>query len=196
MKGDESVDDTRIHAKEAAEDVFFGQVVIIWARWFMIVAGAVLALWTTHKSAQLAVAVVPIAALMLMNFYLHGRYLTERPSNSVQIAAASLLDLAVITALVLFWHDGRDVGSGLASPFVAFYYPMLLAFAFVLPRRLAIGYTALAVALCSAASLPQVHSALDAKELLLRIVTMAAMGGLGTFYWRIQRDRRRAAPAI
>ena len=29
--------------REAAEDVFFGQVVIIWARWFLIVAGAVLA---------------------------------------------------------------------------------------------------------------------------------------------------------
>jgi hypothetical protein len=109
--------------KEAAEDVFFGQVVIIWARWFLIVAGTVLALWTTQKSSELAVAVVPIAALMAMNFYLHGRYLTERPSNELQIAAASLLDLFVITCLVRFWH-GPDVGSGLASPFVVFYYPM------------------------------------------------------------------------
>jgi hypothetical protein len=184
--------DTRVHAREAAEDVFFGQVVIIWARWFLIVGGAVLALWTTQKSTQLAVAVVPIAALMAMNFYLHGRYLTERPSNRVQIGAASLLDLALITGLVAFWHDG----SGLASPFLVFYYPVLLAFAFVMPRRLAIGYTALAVALYSAVSLPQVGSPVDAKELLLRVATMAAMGGLGTFYWRIQRDRRRAVLAV
>jgi hypothetical protein len=34
------------------------------------------------------------------------------------------------------------------------------------------------------------------KSLLLRLATMAAMGGLGTFYWRIQRDRRRAAQAV
>ena len=187
--------DARLHMKEAAEDVFFGQVVIIWARWFMIVAGAVLALWTTQKSSGLAVAVVPIAALMVMNFYLHGRYLTERPSNELQIAAASLLDLAVITCLVLFWH-GPHVGSGLASPFVVFYYPMLLAFAFVLPRRLAVGYTSLAVSLYAFACLPNVHTAVDAKSLLLRLTTMAAMCGLGTFYWRIQRDRRRIAQTV
>ena len=190
------MDDTRIHAQEAAEDVFFGQVVIIWARWFLIAAGAVLALWTTQKATQLAVAVVPIAALMAMNFYLHGRYLTERPSNHLQITAASVLDLAVITALVRFWHDGHGVGTGLASPFVSFYYPVLVAFAFVLPRRLAVAYTALAASLYAAVSLPQVQSVVEAKMLLLRLVTMVAMGGLGTFYWRIQRDRRRAAQAI
>jgi hypothetical protein len=181
--------------KEAAEDVFFGQVVIIWARWFLIVAGAVLALWTTHNSADLAAAVVPIAALMAMNFYLHGRYLTERPSNELQIATASLLDLALITALVLFWH-GPNVADGLASPFAVFYYPGLLAFAFVMPRRLAVGYTTLAVALYGLVSVPQVESAVEAKALLLRLATMAAIGGLGTFYWRIQRDRRRAAQAV
>jgi hypothetical protein len=187
------MDTVRTHAKEAAEDVFFGQVVIIWARWFMIVAGAVLALWTTQKSTNLAVAVVPISALMAMNFYLHGRYLTERPCNRMQVAAASVLDLALITALVLFLRRDSDVGNGLASPFFVFYYPMLLAFTFVLPRRLAIGYTALAVGLYGGACLPEVDSVVDGKALLLRLVTMGTMGGLGTFYWRIQRDRRRAA---
>jgi hypothetical protein len=186
------MDETRIHTKEAAEDVFFGQVVIIWARWFLIVGGAVLALWTTQKSTQLAVAVVPIAALMAMNFYLHGRYLTERPSNSIQVGAASLLDLVLITVLVVFWHDG----SGLASPFLVFYYPVLLAFAFVMPRRLAIGYTALAAGLYALVCVGGVASVAEAKVLLLRVVTMASTGALGTFYWRIQRDRRRAAPAV
>jgi len=36
------MDIARTHAKEAAEDIFFGQVVIIWARWFLIAGGAVL----------------------------------------------------------------------------------------------------------------------------------------------------------
>jgi len=40
--------------QEAAEDVFFGQVVMIWARWFLIVAGAVFFLWTGARSTQLA----------------------------------------------------------------------------------------------------------------------------------------------
>ena len=179
--------------REAAEDVFFGQVVIIWARWFLIVAGAVLALWTTHDSTALALAVVPIVALMAMNFYLHGRYLMERPSNQAQIAVASVLDLVMITALVVLWHDGRAVGSGLANPFFIFYYPVLLAFAFVVPRRLTLIYTGLVVGVYAATCLPHLHGVADAKVLALRLVTLAAMGGLGTFYWRIQRDRRRAA---
>ena len=181
--------------REAAEDVFFGQVVIIWARWFLIVAGAVLALWTTHDSTALAVAVLPIVALMAMNFYLHGRYLMERPSNRTQITAASVLDLALITALVILWHDDRAVGNGLANPFFIFYYPVLLAFAFVVPRRLTLLYTGLVVGIYAAACLPYLHGVVDAKVLALRLVTLAAMGGLGTFYWRIQRDRRRAALA-
>lgn len=33
-----------------------------------------------------------------MNFYLHGRYLMERPANQALIMAAGLLDLSIITA--------------------------------------------------------------------------------------------------
>lgn len=179
--------------QEAAEDVFFGQVVIIWARWFLIVAGAVLAVWTSHTSTKLALAVLPVVALMAMNFYLHGRYLLERPSNVRQIVAASLLDLVLITTIVVFWHDGAAIGRGLASPFFIFYYPALLGVAFVLPRKVSVLYTGLAVGVYGLASVWGVHGATDAKDLVLRLVTMTAVGGLGTYYWRIQRDRRRAA---
>ena len=34
---------------------------------------------------------------------------------------------------------------------------------------------------------------LTQKELAERLVTLAAAAGLGTFFWRIQRDKRRAA---
>ena len=33
----------------------------------------------------------------------------------------------------------------------------------------------------------------DAETLVARLVTLAAVGSLGTYYWRIQQDRRRAA---
>jgi hypothetical protein len=177
--------------REAAEDVFFGQVVMIWARWFLIAAGAVFFLWTAHGSTQLALGVLPIAGLMAMNFYLHGRYFLERPSNLLQITTASVLDLALISAIVVLWHNGHGVQSGFQSPFFIFYYPVLLSFAFVLPRRVTVTYTGATVAIYAAVCLPGLGSLADAKVLVLRLVTMAAMGGLGTFYWRIQRDRRR-----
>jgi len=157
---------------------------MIWARLFLIVAGAIF-LWTADRSTQLALGVVPIVALISINFYLHGRYLLERPSNPKLITAASLFDVALISVIVLLWGSGTGA-TGLGSPFFVFYYPVLLAFAFVMPRRATAGTYA---AICFGG----VASLTSAKVLALRLATMVAMGGLGTFYWRIQRDRRRTA---
>jgi hypothetical protein len=193
------IDAVRELEQDAAEDIFFGQVVIIWARWFLIGAGTVFFLWTATKATELAIGVLPIVALMVVNFYLHGRYFLERPSNVAQIVAAGGVDIGLVSAIVLLWHSSTVAGrTGLASPFFVLYYPVLLALAYVLPRRLTVVFTAATAAIYTAISLPDVTSVTSAKILVLRLVTMAAMGGLGTFYWRIQRDRRRGrteAPA-
>lgn len=180
-------------AQEAAEDIFFGQVVIIWARWFVILAAAISVLWVATTVQELTIAVLPIVALMAMNFYVHGRYLMERPVNPVFLSVISLLDLVVITAMVLVW-PGR---SGLDSPYFVFYYPITLAFAFVFPPSRTVLYTGAAIVAYTVASLIAHPSFLgDADQvnlLVMRIIPLAAMGGLGTFYWRIQRQRRREA---
>lgn len=179
---------------EAAEDIFFGQVVMIWARWFLIAAGTIFFLWTAQKSSQVALGVLPIVALMVLNFYLHGRYLLERPSNVLQITAASTIDVALVSAIVLLWQSDAAPGlTGLASPFFVLYYPVVLAFAFVMPRRLTVIFTASTAAVYAAICLPDVTSITTAKVLVLRLATLAAMGGIGTFYWRIQRSRRHEA---
>jgi hypothetical protein len=179
--------------QEAAEDLFFGQVVIIWARWFLILAGTILILWTTTEEIQLARAILPILALMAVNFFLHGRYLVRRPANRVFLTVASLVDLTIITLIVLFWQ-GK---SGLSNQFFIFYYPVVLAFAFVFPRRFTVVFTGLALIAYAGAAFVADPSTIvvvgGQKALLQRLVTIAAMGGLGTYYWRIQRDRRRAA---
>jgi len=176
---------------EAAEDIFFGQVVMIWARWFLIGAGTIFFLWTAQKSTQVALGILPIVALMVLNFYLHGRYLLERPSNIVQITAASTIDVALVSAIVLVWQSNTAPGlTGLGSPFFVLYYPVLLAFAFVMPRWLTLIFTASTAAVYAAICLPDLTSITTAKVLVLRLATLAAMGGIGTFYWRIQRSRR------
>ena len=43
-------------AKESAEDIFFGQISIIWARWFLIAAGTVIALWSAIDTSQIILA--------------------------------------------------------------------------------------------------------------------------------------------
>jgi hypothetical protein len=179
--------------QETAEDIFFGQVVMIWARWFLIAAGTVFFLWTAQRSTQLALGILPIAALIVVNFYLHGRYLLERPSNVLQITMASTIDVGLVSAIVLLWHSSAAAPlTGLASPFFVFYYPALLAFAFVMPRRLTLIFTASVAAVYTAICLPDLGSVTSVKVLVLRLVTLSAMGAIGTFYWRIQRSRRTA----
>ncbi len=183
--------------QDAAEDIFFGQVVTIWARWFLIAAGTIFFLWTATKATELAIGVLPIVALIAVNFYLHGRYFLERPSNVMQIATASAVDIALVSAIVLLWHSATVGGrTGLASPFFVLYYPVLLSLAYVLPRRLTVIFTTATAAIYVTICLPEITSIMSAKVLVLRLVTMAAMGGLGSFYWRIQRDRRRSGLGI
>jgi hypothetical protein len=187
------VDMLRGAAQEAAEDIFFGQAVIIWARWFVILTGAMLTLWTATTVNEITINTLLIVTLMAMNFFLHGRYLMERPANRALLLAIGLLDLLVVSGMIMAW-PGQ---AGWRSDFFVFYYPIVLAFAFVLTPRLTVAYTALALlaygAVCLYADAGPHIGAIDPKLLVMRMITLAAMGGLGTYYWRIQRQRRREA---
>jgi hypothetical protein len=181
--------------REAAEDLFFGQIVIVWARWSIILAGAILTLWTATTAGELVAKIVPVVGLMAINFFLHGRYLMERPANRTLLAAVGAVDLALITAVVLTWPGHV----GLESPFFVFYYPVLFAFALILPPLLSRAYTALALVAyagaCIAAGPGVLGDVGDLKTLVLRLVTLAAVGGLGTYYWRMLRKQRREVEA-
>ncbi len=181
-------DDARtLRALEAKQDVFFGQVVLIWARWAIILAGAIMAMWMSESPEALTLNILPVVVLMGVNFYLHARYLLEKPANRALIQLLSGLDVTVVTAIVLGWNGQR----GIESPFFVYYYPLLLAFAFVFPPRLTAWYAGAVLAAYAAVCLTLDPSiVLDASELKLlcvRLITLGAMGGLGTYYWRIQR---------
>jgi hypothetical protein len=182
----------RSAAQEAAEDIFFGQLVIIVARWFLILAITILVLWNANTVNEITINILLVVVLMAMNFYLHGRYLVEQPANYVLTTAASLLDLCIVTAIILIWPGKGE----LTNPFFVLYYPILLAFAFVFPTRLTMSYTLCVLVAFAAASYLTALNPLDSvwlKALTMRLITLTATAGLGMFYWRIQRARRRAA---
>lgn len=185
----------RTAEQEALEDIFFGQLAVIWARWFLILAGGIVILWSADQLGGLVVGVIAIAAMMAMNFYLHGRYIVEKPVNARLIQVTCVLDLAIITLLLLFWPVEKRID----NQFFVFYYPVVLAFAFVMNRRLALSYTLAAVVIYFLVTFPfldfndPVLFQKGLKHLILRAIALAAVGWLGTYYWRIQRDRRRAA---
>lgn len=186
----------RVTQQESAEDVFFGQVVILAARYFLIVGLLVVQLTVLQDSVEMAIAVVPVVAFLAMNFYLHARYLTGQPANLRLIALTSLIDLLLVTFIVVV-GPGK---TGAESPFFVLYYPLILAFAFVVPRRIEIAYTGAAVLLLATAVLIINPSTLTnpilMKALVLRLITLAACGGIANYYWRTLRARRHEAARV
>jgi hypothetical protein len=183
-------------AQEAAEDIFFGQITIIWARWFLIAAGTIIAVLSTVKMSQLIIAILTVIVLMTINFAMHGRYLMGKPANMFLLLATNLVDALIITFLVITWNGA----AGLNSQFFILYYPMLFAFALVFPPTIAILYTVLTLILyttvCLMTTNPQLIYSIAGFELLaMRLITLSAMGGLGTYYYRRQRESLRKLTA-
>jgi hypothetical protein len=182
----------RTAAQEAVEDIYFGQVVLIWTRWFVILAVAILSLWAAKSTSELAGMSLLIVGMMGLNFFLHARSLMDRPANQRLLIGSSLVDLVIAGAIVATWQGG-----GLENQYFVLYYPILFAFALVFPPRLTATFAILAlgsyVAICLVDDPSIVANAADAKVLVQRLITLGAMAGLGTYYWRIQRDRRRVA---
>jgi hypothetical protein len=132
-----------------------------------------------------------MAMLMAMNFYLHGRYIVNQPVNAGLVYLSSGIDLAVITLMVIFWTHGR--GSGVNSPFFVFLYPALLAFALVFQPRIGAAFSVVTIGLYAAvvvltSGLPDTETS---RVLFERVVSLGATAGLGTYFWRVQRARRR-----
>ena len=176
-------------AHEAVEDVFYGQVVMIWARWAVVAALAVLFLWNVGDVGQMTERVLLLAVLMAVNFYLHGRYLSGRPANRILITLATMADLTLITGGVVLW-------GGFESQLFVLLYPILFAFALVFPPRATVTLTLFAVGVYAgavvAAGTGWLQDVQLIKVLLVRLVTLLAVGGLGTYYWRIQGRPRHA----
>ncbi|MEA2641209.1 MAG: hypothetical protein QOF51_2603 [Chloroflexota bacterium] len=174
------------------EDLYYGQLAMIVARWFLIATGTLLTLWSAKTIADVTVPIAIVIALMAMNFFLHGRYLMRQPVNARLVYGSAALDLLVIGLLMLFWAPGH---TGLASLCFVLLYPVLLAFALVFPPRVTLGYAIAAIAIY--VGLVFIGGGVDDltafKTLLQRVVTLLATAGLATYFWRIQRRRRAVA---
>ena len=181
--------EVRTASQANQEDVFFGQTVIMWARWSVIVAGIVLVLWTSTNVGLLTQTMPFFLVLMAVNFFLHGRYVMGSPLNRTVVTVASVIDLLLITAIVVLWPGAH----GLNNPFFVLYFPVVFAFALVFTRKVEAAYTVLAIGLyvgaCVLTRTVPFDLGNDDKTLVMRVIVIAAMGFLGNYYFRIQRDR-------
>ncbi|HSS95094.1 MAG TPA: hypothetical protein VLR46_14060, partial [Candidatus Dormibacteraeota bacterium] len=72
-----------------SEDLFYGQAVIVWARWILIATGLVLSFWEPTNLSILQVQLAAIITLAFGNFYLHVQLLRGRPAIDRVVFAAS-----------------------------------------------------------------------------------------------------------
>ncbi len=183
------VREVRTTKQAEQEDLFFGQSVILWARWSVILAGIVLVLWTSTDVSLLTRTMPFFLVLMAVNFFLHGRYVMGSPLNRVTVMAASVVDIVLITAILVLWPGAH----GLKNEFFVLYFPVVFAFALVFTRQIEIAYTGLAMlayaAACFLTGTVPLDFSSDDKVLVMRLIVIAAMGFLGNYYFRIQRDR-------
>ena len=179
-------------AEEEIEDIFYGQINIIGARWFLIAGVLLLTLWGAQDVREVQLKILPIVALIALNFYLHGRYMMERPAGKALIWLSSLVDLLVISVVISLGLPGGQFG--LDNPFFIFYHPVLLAFALVFARLVtAIGISLVCLAYIGICLFAGLELGGGAYTLVMREVTLVATGIVGAMYWRIQREARRKA---
>src|SRR5258708_3475959 len=106
---------SQVSQEDALEDVFYGQIVFIGARWFVIVGAIFLTLWHAQSVRAVKLNFIPLAFLIAANFFLHARYLMDLPANAILLKLASALDLAIITLIVLVMTPGGR--TGISNPF-------------------------------------------------------------------------------
>jgi hypothetical protein len=169
---------------EAQEDIFYGQIVCITARWCIIAGSIFLALFHANSIAAMERSLIPLLFLVAVNFFLQGRYMMRLPANALLLQILSFVDLAVITVIVMSGNP----------EFFVFYYPVVLAYSMVFVRRLALIFTgalAIGYTVVSVLAAPGIHFNGDEETLAIRLVTLLGTTLLGTMYWRIQRARGR-----
>ncbi len=167
-------------------ELAYGQVVIVTARWILVLAGLLLALWNPSPINELRIQLFVLLLLAFGNFYLHAQLLMRRPTLAAVAYAASAADVVIITILVI-------TNGGFKSGLFIFYFPALLALSVAFPTLMTFFYTATVTGFYFLISVATTSQLDDFQLILTRLIIFAAVAFCGNLYWRIERGRREAA---
>ena len=166
-------------------DLMDGQGILVTARWILVGAGLLLALWNPEALGELKVEIGLILTLAVANFFLHVQMLREQPPKRWVAYLASAADIVAITAIVF-------VSGGAESGLYTFYFPALIAIAVALPVGAGLALSAGAIGLYGLV-LSTGMGGSDDPLLAVRLVMMVAVVACGIVYRNIERERRREA---
>ena len=161
-----------------------GQIVIVTARWLLIVTGFIVTLWNPSQVDinPVRVTLLVLFELAVANFFLHAQILKRHPIERSLLYAASAADLGIITLIV--WAYG-----GLGASSFVYYYPALLALSLVFPLAVTIYFAGGLMLLYAVVSLPAHYSESDLQVLVARLISLLAVCVVGYVYQGIERRR-------
>ena len=171
---------------EPSEDLHRGQVVIIAARWILVGAGLMLALWNPDAVGELRVQLMLILGLAVANFFLHSRVLMGQQVVPAVAYMASAVDISVISMIIA-------VGGGFESGAYVFYFPALMALSIAFRTEVTFVFTGSAMVLYGLIASAGMVGAEDGATVVARLLILAAVAVCGNVYYRTERDRRKAA---
>ena len=167
------------------EDLFYGQAVIVWARWILIATGLVLSFWAPASLSILQIQLAAIIALAFGNFYLHVQLLRGHPAIDRVVFAASAADLAVVTTLVI-------VQGGYSSPVFVFYFAAVLGLSVAFPAVLTALYASTVVVVYGVVCLSTTDPS-NYPAVFTRVLMIAAIAVCGAIFARSESHRRAEA---
>ena len=165
-----------------------GQMVIIVARWILVLSGLFLALCDTQSVPMNTIRfeIMVILLLAVSNFYLVAQVLTKRRTLDAVLYGMGIADLAVITLIII-------AQQGFASNVYTFYFPAMLAFSVVFPTVELYVFLCGTVGVYGFIGLVTLQTTDDFQTLVIRLLMLAAVAVCGNYFARIERNRRHVA---
>lgn len=171
---------------DAHDDLAHGQIVSVAARWILVGAGLLLAIWNPAAIGPLRLQILVLLLIAVANFYLHAQLLRKRSAFAGVAYAASAADLVVITTLVL-------TQGGFESNLWVFYFPAVLALSVAFPSALTAlfaGATGFVYGLICLAETSTLDSSESVQTTITRLLMIAAVAVCGAIYRQVESDRR------
>lgn len=165
-----------------------GQMVIIIARWVLVLSGLFLTLCDTQSVPMNTIRfeIMVILLLAVSNFYLVAQVLSKRSTLSAVIYGMGIADLAVISLIIIAQH-------GFASNVYTFYFPAMLAFSVVFPTVELYIFLCGAVGMYGFIGLLTLQTTGDFQTLVIRLLMLTAVAVCGNYFARIERNRHKVA---
>lgn len=170
---------------QTSDDLAHGQIVIVTARWILVVLGLLLSLYRATDLFALQVSIGVILTLAVANFFLTARILRRLPVQPELVYAASAADILLISIIIA-------IGSGYESNVFVYYFPAVLAFALVFPPVVTASFAAGTVLLYAAISASVWPGIADSQIMMARLLSLVTVAVVAFVSWRREGQHRRS----